>query len=499
MSLHDHAPDAPSPLGASAAPDASSAVAASSRSEAPDTRRLPFDVDGWDAVVTAYEDVQRRRAELDAEEIRVLALARAVVADSEQSYAGRRFGDRSVPLRSMVSELAVAARLSEWTVKRNLGDAVEVTERFPAAVTALAEGRISRRHLAVIHDAGAGIEDDEARARYVELALERAEHTTPSRIGPVVEAIAARLNPRSVDERHAEANERRGVWVRARGDGMGDLILTGPMVLVQAGHDRLTQYARQILDARGAGHDAGADAEGAAPDERTMDQLRADVLTDLLLTGTPQTCTAGDGIDAIHAVVQVTVPVLTAAGAGSEPALLSGAGPIDAETARRLLDGATTWERVLTSPVTGTVFAVDTYKPCRPLERFLRARDERCRFPGCRRPARRCELDHTIPYSRGGPTCACNLADLCEHHHILKHHGQWTVRRLGGGILEWTSPTGRKSTDRPEPTVRFVPDTDPPPEPVEGRPPGTAAQWAADPDAFLRLHYDPHMHGPAPF
>jgi len=39
----------------------------------------------------------------------------------------------------------------------------------------------------------------------------------------------------------------------------------------------------------------------------------------------------------------------------------------------------------------------------------VRARDRRCRFPGCRRPAACAEIDHTTPYSQGGPTDVCNL------------------------------------------------------------------------------------------
>jgi hypothetical protein len=33
-----------------------------------------------------------------------------------------------------------------------------------------------------------------------------------------------------------------------------------------------------------------------------------------------------------------------------------------------------------------------------------------CAFPGCRRPASQCDLDHTAPFQRGGLTCECNLA-----------------------------------------------------------------------------------------
>ena len=42
-----------------------------------------------------------------------------------------------------------------------------------------------------------------------------------------------------------------------------------------------------------------------------------------------------------------------------------------------------------------------------------------------------------------GPTCACNLACLCRHHHRLKTLGLWTVINHGDGHLTWRSPHGR--------------------------------------------------------
>jgi len=454
------------------------------------------DFEAWDGVVSGFVDVQRRRAALDAEEIRLLGGAMKVVIDAEASYrrSGRRGKD--IPYRSLVCDLATATGWSELTVKRVLGDAVDLCDRFEPVLQALAEGRITRRHAAVIQDSGVEIEDDTVRAEYVALVLARAEQTTPGRLGPVAAAISARLNPISIDERHERANERRGVSVRDLPDAMSDLVLRMPSVLAHAAVDRATQFAQSVVDGR-----ADLDEAAEPVDTRTMDQLRADAMADLLLTGTPATCTDGDALSAVRATVQLTVPVLTAAGVGDEPSLLCGVGPIDTATATRLLGSADQkWLRVMTSPVTGAVLCVDRYKPGKPLKQLLDARDERCRFPGCRRPAQRCEKDHTIPYLDGGATCVCNLENLCAHHHVIKHHGEWTVVQLPGGVLEWTSPTGRRSTDRPEPTVRFVPDRDldidPPPEPVI---PGSPRHRRTDPDGYFTLQYRTLPHGPVPF
>jgi hypothetical protein len=179
----------------------------------------------------------------------------------------------------------------------------------------------------------------------------------------------------------------------------------------------------------------------------------------------------GEGLDAIAAEVQLTVPVLTLLGHDVEAPVLDRYGPIDLDTARHLAARAPGWDRVLTSPVSGNILAVDRYRPTQELRRFLRVRDETCRFPGCRMPARRCDIDHSHDHARGGRTSACNLAHLCRRHHVLKHAAEWTVEQCGDGVLRWTSPTGRIYIDRPAPVLRFVPspvphgsfDGDPPP------------------------------------
>lgn len=157
-------------------------------------------------------------------------------------------------------------------------------------------------------------------------------------------------------------------------------------------------------------------------DARTLDQLRADILSDLLLAGAP--AAHGAGLDAVVAHIQVSVAretVETLADAGVLPPLLAGSGPVDPDLVRALAGRTPTWDRVTTDPRSGAVLAVDAYRPSATLRRVLRARDEHCRFPGCRRPAPRCDVDHTHDAARGGATSLENLSHLCRRHHTLKH------------------------------------------------------------------------------
>lgn len=60
------------------------------------------------------------------------------------------------------------------------------------------------------------------------------------------------------------------------------------------------------------------------------------------------------------------------------------------------------------------------YRPSAGLRAFVEGRDGTCRWPGCRVPAHRCQLDHRVNYHEGGPTSSDNLASLCQHHHNIK-------------------------------------------------------------------------------
>lgn len=135
------------------------------------------------------------------------------------------------------------------------------------------------------------------------------------------------------------------------------------------------------------------------------------------------------------------------------PATLDGHTPVDADTARTLCAHAPSLRRILTHPESGTVLSVGrtTYQVPADLKALLAERDSTCRFPGCTRPVRRCDLDHTEAWVDGGTTSADNLAALCRHHHVLKHQTRWNVRQLDDGHLRWTSPTGREHRTTPEP------------------------------------------------
>ena len=383
--------------------------------------------------------------------------------------------------RSVAAELAGVLHVSDRVVQGRMMRAAELMTRYPASMQAFTDARINTAHTRLIQDAGARL-DDEVRAEFEQAAIAACMDETPHRAKRVVERIAERLAPRSLTERHREAQEQRRVWREDLPDGQKMLGLIHAAAVIDGIYDRLTQQARTVQIANtqrrkdaAAGSGSDPDRGGDANDSRAIDQLRADLCADTLLTGTPTGHDTADGLlSAIQARVEITVPVLTMMETGTDspafgiraeqPGELAGGQPIDTHTARALAGRATAWERVLTHPITGAILAVDHYRPNTDLRRLLHARDSRCRFPTCGLPPAAQDLDHTIDAAYGGPTEEGNLGGLCQRHHLLKHHTAWKVKQRGAGVLEWTSPTGSTYIDRPPTPVTFtIDEPDPPP------------------------------------
>ncbi|MCD1268690.1 DUF222 domain-containing protein [Microbacterium sp. MEC084] len=388
---------------------------------------------------------ERAIAQAKARQARILAEARAI-AESQMRRAGTG-SEFEHPVRSIAAELGVAARISDRSIRLRMEWAVDLVDGFPATFALFEEGRISEGHVRAILDAGSRLEDDDSRAEFEQIILPRAVKLTAGQLGSVARKLADDIEPLPLEERHEEAMADRSVRVAPLPDGMGELTYVGPAVTVYAMHDRVTQMARTIHRTKTEG------------DDRTLDQIRADVFAEIALAGLPTAELidqhGGDALTQIKATVQVTVPWQSLTGVGDESAFLAGYGPIPAEAARRLAGEAAKWTRLFTDPDTGCLKTVDTYTPTKAQRRFLIARDEHCRFPGCRQPAVRCEDDHTIPYSHGGPTDVRNLANLCRAHHVLKHNSNWDFRHGPGGVMEVISPTGRIVKHKPTPVVRF--------------------------------------------
>ena len=104
------------------------------------------------------------------------------------------------------------------------------------------------------------------------------------------------------------------------------------------------------------------------------------------------------------------------------------------------------------------------YQPSRRLQHLIESRSTTCSAPGCQHAASRCDLDHPIPHDQGSPTCECNLAPLCRHHHRCRQSSGWALSQPSPGVLRWT--TRAAATTSPLPPL--TPSSPPTPIPSPG-------------------------------
>ena len=341
------------------------------------------------------------------------------------------------------------------------------------------------------------------RERVAVRAVELAEELPVGSFRRALRRLLDTEESATLTQRYAGAVEDRRVIVEPAADGMAWLHALLPAVEAHAIHARLTAMGKAITgrtathpvsgsgsgspgaadtDSRpaapGAPGDAGTFGEGAGGDgvpgeteprdPRSLDQVRADILGDLLIDG--DVSALAPQARGIRATVTVTVPALALLAQDDTdrhtqslaPATVEGIGPIPLRTAKELCGGEESWTRVLTHPETGMVLSVGRthYRPPPALRKLIRWRAEKCMAPGCAIPASRCQIDHNIAWEHGGHTSLDNHAPLCQGHHTIKHHGGWTIQHLHGGTILWTSPTGRQYLVKPErPTPTFRPTT----------------------------------------
>ncbi|NUJ88417.1 DUF222 domain-containing protein [Plantibacter sp. MCCC 1A11337] len=395
-----------------------------------------------------YAEIQRRRAKLDAEEVRLLARSAAYAA---------AFADATVPAifppaerqalsrRSTCAALAMATRTPERTVQRATNDAERLVNDAPAVLASLEAGRISARHAQTIIDQ---LSDVPVAGRAVFLAevLPVAEESTNANLRRRARVLRERLHPESITARAIRSEADRRVEFEPAADGMAWVHLFTTAPIAQGVIERV---------------EAAAAESRAAGDTRTCGQLQADALAALALTGvTPEDVMSSPVLphpievqEHIKPTVQITVPALSMAGVSDAPATLDGYGPIDPKTAARIAVNAPSFTRILVQPETGSVLSVgrNQYRVPADLQRAVRLRDGTCRAPGCGRRARACDLDHSVAWEDGGTTDVGNLACLCRHHHRMKHLPGWNLDHGPGGVLEWTTPDGRHHRTEPDP------------------------------------------------
>ena len=335
--------------------------------------------------------------------------------------------DPKIAFESAAAEIGAALRLTRRAAEFDLSLALDLKQRLPKVWEALAAGVIDLRRARVIVSGTAHLSEEAARD-VVERIIEAAPRLTTGQLNALIRRLCVQSDPDDAVIRYREAVEGRRVIAEPSVDGTAHLLgLDLPPDRVAAAMRRISDLAQNLK---------------TVDDLRTLDQIRADVLMDLL-EGTRH---AGDR----RGSVDIHVDLTTLARLAEDPGELAGYGPVIADIARQVAErqpGAE-WRWTLTDPETGLVIdnGITRRRPTVGQRRHVGARHHTCIFPGCRMPAADCDLDHRQPWAEGGRTEVDNLAPLCRHHHRVRHRSGWTHRPLPNGDHVWTSRLGHTYT-----------------------------------------------------
>lgn len=386
---------------------------------------------GWVLDAMAGTDVRELDAAAALDRIAALEKLASRVA-AEQATALSAFIDRRrvAPFsaheitsdrdRAIADEVAVTLLIASRTADSRLSFATDL-QQLPGTLQAMRAGQASVGKAQVLieetrHLTGA------QKALVEERALPGVEHLTPGQLRRKFRRAVQRIDPDAAVTRRKEAARKRAVQIDPEPEGMATISARLSAIDATAVYNRLDQYAR---------------AAKAAGDDRSMEQLRADALLEILCHG------AGP---AARPLVRITIPADAVLGHSDQPGELAGYGPVDASLVREIMADAA-WQRITTDPETGAILDLGRrrYRPSERLAEIIRARDGTCVVPACLMPAHRCDIDHVCAWSQGGGTDRCNLCALCRRHHKLKDEG-WDLHTDGHGNYTWTAPTGRAHT-----------------------------------------------------
>jgi hypothetical protein len=392
-------------------------------------------------------------------------------------------------------EIAEALTLTATSADDLIRFATDLRGRLPGTFAALAAGDIDYAKARTVWHGTAQVSDAVAAA-IEERVLPKAPHQTTGQIRAKIRRLVKRLDPDALARRCARAQSRHDVQLIETDDDTAHLSgLDLPADAATAAYNRLSAIAAACK----------TDGDERAIPQLRADAFLA-LLTGTLTTPSPATTTdraQSDGTTAQMAATPdhpVTV-TLTGTGSAHHPAtdatIRTETGWTETDDAiadliagfardhlTHLTDHLTsdhlTSDRLATDRLTGdpgrdevperhqnpaqlithaaeriaasladlkTGWCVPDhgqygYRVPAGMRRLIEDRDKRCCFPACRRPVKRCDADHSLPFQSGGPTCPCNIAMLCRYHHRMKQSPQWRIVHLWPGVILWITPTG---------------------------------------------------------
>jgi hypothetical protein len=349
------------------------------------------------------------------------------------------------------AEVAAALGISQGLATSYLYYSRVMRTRLPGVGALLLAGDIDYRMFqTIVYRTDLIIDPDLMASVDAELAVKvpRWPGLTQGRLGARVDRIVSRADRDAVRRRRERQADREfSIW--------GDA-------------DGLTEVFGRLITTDAHAVDARLDALAAtvcADDPRTRSQRRADAMGALAAGADRLTCRCGQPhcpAAAIPAPSPVVIHVIADEATVADRAGLDGAAqaPGSMIGSDALIPADVITELARSATLRPLIHPTDTaaergYTPSQALADFVRCRDLTCRFPGCDKPASRCDLDHTRPFGDGGPTHASNLKSLCRLHHLIKTFWGWRDQQLPDGTIIWTSPSGQTYVTTPGSAILF--------------------------------------------
>jgi hypothetical protein len=303
-----------------------------------------------------------------------------------------------------VGEAVAAARRISPAQGRSVVAMAKHLHRLPALMERFARGDLSEHKATMLSREAAVLDSDDQRtfAEEIASAPDLAMMAT-RKLSQRAYTIATRLDAEATLRRRQHAVEDRYVRVRPtdRGDGMAWLTALLPVEQAYAVKESLVRAADVLL------------ASGAAT---SRGQVMADTLVVRVTDGNADLGTREPSHPIRVNLIMTDTALLDR---GSEPAIVSGHGPIPAAAARRMIrmadhdDQRIELRRLYTSPETGELVTMESRARLFPtaLKDFIKLRDQLCRTPGC--GAAIAHIDHIRDWAAGGPTSVANGQGLC--------------------------------------------------------------------------------------
>ena len=321
------------------------------------------------------------------------------------------------------AEIRAALRLTRRSADAELSFALDLQRRLPQVCHSLEDGLIDVRRAKVFDRCTIDLPIATART-IVDLVLADAPNLTTGQLAARLDRLRMEVEPEAAEDRYEHAVNDRRVVMEPTPAGTANIYAYDlPPDRASALMKRINRTARSL---RRAG------------DQRSMDQLRTDVFLDFGTAGSAESPPEGS--------VDLLVDLETLAGLNDDPGELAGYGPVIADVARDAAERQDRgeWTYTVTDPETGRPLVTGTTRrrPTAAQRREVAARNRTCVFPGCRMPARDCDLDHRIPRAQGGKTRASDLGPCCRHDHRIRHAAGWSYEILPNGDITWRSALG---------------------------------------------------------